>query len=77
MQENGLDMPPSVQSIIEALDETNPNLGWNLYNIFPEMTTAPPAAAALTVRGKAKKSGDDNVEDEDQPGRCQALPPDG
>ncbi|NRA36519.1 MAG: hypothetical protein HRU15_00120 [Planctomycetes bacterium] len=38
--EDGLDMPPSMQTIFEALDDTDPSLGWNLYNIFPNMTTA-------------------------------------
>jgi len=38
--ENGLDMPAGVQTIFEALDETDPSLGWNLYNVYPDMTTA-------------------------------------
>jgi phospholipase C len=37
--EDGLDMPPEVESIFEALDHQDPSLGWNLYNLFPNMTT--------------------------------------
>ncbi|MCJ8331298.1 MAG: hypothetical protein HRT89_05900 [Lentisphaeria bacterium] len=38
--ENGLDISPKEQTIFEALDDTDPSLKWNLYNIYPEMNTS-------------------------------------
>lgn len=34
-----LDMPDSVQTIYEAIDDTDPDLGWGLYNIYPHIFT--------------------------------------
>ena len=54
MPEHGLDMPADVQSIFEALDAANPGLGWNLYNIYPEMTTAMAFPYVRERPGRAK-----------------------
>jgi phospholipase C len=49
--EDKLNVPKSMQSIFEAIDDTDANLGWNLYNIEPDMTTA---LAFPYVRSKPK-----------------------
>ena len=38
--EKGLNVPEGMQSIFEAIDDTDENLSWNLYNIYPQLTTA-------------------------------------
>ncbi|NRA39601.1 MAG: hypothetical protein HRU15_15780 [Planctomycetes bacterium] len=39
LPDDGLDMPETMQSIFEALDDSDPNLGWALYDMYPDLYT--------------------------------------